>query len=356
MDENVLSLSLDDYTRGLPKARFRFLSRMEEGLYEVGFLRYRDHGIDNELLARYYEMLRIFFVEWTEKQRMQMEQAFNGRQRGYGPFACEHAAGTDEFTGFDRKTFFSLGTALDPSHPRFDEIAVNIYPDIPGFRRVADEVYEQISRARKIIFAAKSEILGMGPDWLPRVCESGDNMFRALYYPGPEQLPKVCRDRAEFLRQEKPPEDEERRAKFEALVAALEKGELPPDSSGSGAHTDIDVGTILPRASAKGLWAETRSGTKIAVHGDGTEILYQTGDTTEDMSGGYLRSAVHGVDNDDERISAVCFGHADRAHWVDIVPPMRAHATKSVTPATERRKLILRLHEIGHTGLPLPPK
>ncbi len=354
--DDVLSLSLDDYVRGLPKARLRFLLGMEEGLYEVGFLRYRDHGIENDLLTAFYKMLRVFFVEWSEQQRMLMEQIDNGRQRGYGPFGCEHAAGTDEFTGFDRKMFYSLGIALEPGHPRFDEIAVNVYPDIPGFRRVADAVYAQISRARKIIFAAKSEILGMGPEWLPRVCESGDNMFRGLYYPGPEQLPKVCRDRAEFLKKEKPPEDAERRTKFEALLAALEKGELPPDSSGSGAHTDICVGTILPRASAKGLWAQTRSGAKIAVHGDGTEILYQNGDTTEDMSGGHLRSAVHGVENDDERISGVCFGHADRAHWVDVVPPMREHASKSVTAATERRKLILRLHEIGHTGLPLPPK
>ncbi len=292
---------------------------------------------------------------------MVYEQRNNGRQRGYGPLGCEHAAGTNAFTEFDTKCFLSTGVALEPNHTRFAEIAVNTYPEIPTFRRVNDEVYQNIMRVMNIIFAAVSEILGMGPEWLPNICKSGDCMQRGLYYPGTRNLPNLARQRAAVLKGQWKVDNLEITPEMEHLLKMLEDGVVPQGTMRSHRHTDIDVGTILPRASAKGLFAIARSSEHVAISGDDNEVMYQNGDTTEDFSGGYLLSAQHYVKNplempEEDRINAVLFGHADRGTWVDIVPTMRRCATKSVTPATERRKLILRLHEIGHTSIPLPER
>lgn len=357
----IPSLSLRDFTHGSPATRLAFLLDLERALREIGFVRFRDHGIAQELLEQYYNLLKIFFVEWPETERMIFEQHWNGRQRGYGPLGCEHAAGTNEFTEFDLKCFFSTGVALRPGHPRFDEIPVNVYPNIPNFRRITDMVYEELLRIKRQIFSAISVILGMPPDYLVQISESGDNMLRGLYYPGTKNLPALARERARVIREQcekgNIPIPE---AQME-MVRQLENGTVPPGVTRSGRHTDIDMGTILPRASAKGLVAVTRSGAEVPVSGDYQEVLFQTGDTLEDMSGGYLLSAVHRVDMptespEEDRINGVMFCHADRGYWVDVLESMREHATKSVNPATERRKLILRLHEIGHTGIPMPER
>lgn len=356
----VPSLSLRAYTEGSPATRIRFLLELEEALRVIGFVRFSDHGIPPKLLKEFYELLRVFFVDWSEEMRMRYEQRGNGRQRGYGPLGCEHAKGTNEFSAFDKKLFLSTGVALLPDHPRFKEIAVNTYPEIPNFRRFNDEVYRNIMRVANIIFGAVSEILGMGPTWLRDICKSGDCMQRGLYYPGTKNLPALARARGFVLEQQWRDDKVDVTPEMTELLRMLKDGVVPKDVRRSHKHTDIDVGTILPRASAKGLVAVTRSGEEVEITGDENEVLYQNGDTTEDFSGGYLLSAEHYVKDPDDpeidRINGVCFLHADRETWIDIVPPMRGVATKSVTLGTERWKLITRLHEIGHTGIPMPER
>jgi hypothetical protein len=210
-------------------------------------------------------------------------------------------------------------------------------------------------RVMNIIFAAVSEILGMGPEWLPNICKSGDCMQRGLYYPGARNLPNLARQRAAVLKGQWKVDNLEITPEMQHVLNTLEEGVVPQGTMRSHRHTDIDVGTILPRASAKGLFAIARSGEHVAISGDDNEVMYQNGDTTEDFSGGYLLSAQHYVKNplempEEDRINAVLFGHADRGTWVDIVPTMRRCATKSVTPATERRKLILRLQNARHSS------
>lgn len=358
MTLTVPSLSLLDYTEGSPRTRIHFLMELEDALHEIGFVRFRDHGIPPQLLQEFYELLRVFFVDWSEEKRMELEQRDNGYRRGYGPLGCERTKGTNELSGFDKKCFLSTGVALSPDHPHFKEIPVNIYPDIPNFRRINDEVYRTIMRAAQIIFRAVSEILNMGPDWLPRICANGDCMQRGLYYPGTKSLPNLARVRAAVLNRQWRSEQTDITPKLSALLSTLKKGEAPKGSLHSRKCTDIGVGVILPRANATGLVAISRSGDKVKITGDESEVLYQNGDTIEDLSGGYLRSAEHYVgehgDPEADRIGSACFLRANGDTWIDIVEPMHRHASKSVTPATELRKFIMRLHEMGHTTIPMP--
>lgn len=357
----VPSLSLRDYTEGSPATRIRFLLDLEDALRVIGFVRFRDHGIPPRLLKEFYELLRVFFVDWSEEMRMRFEQRGNGRQRGYGPLLCEHAKGTNQHTQPDGKCFFSTGVVLTRDHPRYTEIPPNIYPEIPNFRRINDTVYRNLMRVANVIFRAVSEILGMGPDWLPNICKSGDCMNRGLYYPGTRTMPSLARARAAVLETQWRDDKIDVTEEMKELLHMLKEGEVPQGTQRSHKHTDIDVGTILPRASAKGLVAITRTGEHVAISGSDDEVMYQNGDTTEDFSGGYLLSAEHYVKNPDvdpeeDRINDVVFLHADRDEQIDIVPTMLEHATKSVNPMTERKKLITRLHEIGHVDIPMPER
>jgi isopenicillin N synthase-like dioxygenase len=92
----------------------------------------------------------------------------------------------------------------------------------------------------------------------------------------------------------------------------------------AGAHTDIDLYTILPPATADGLEVQMKDGEWIPVHVPEDTFIVNMGDFFQNMSNGYFRSGPHRVKSPlgkshEERYSIVYFIHP---HSQDRMDPL----------------------------------
>jgi hypothetical protein len=127
----------------------------------------------------------------------------------------------------------------------------------------------------------------------------------------------------------------------ECLLRAIHYPSNPPDDRlWAAAHTDIDLFTILPRATAEGLQVLNKQGEWIDVRVPEGAFIVNGGDMLENLTNGFFRSSVHRVvanGNNHERYSMVIFIHPKAADRLDPLPQcieqtggMRkyAHATR----------------------------
>ncbi|MEL7296063.1 MAG: 2OG-Fe(II) oxygenase family protein [Pseudomonadota bacterium] len=229
-----------------------------QSIHETGFAVLREHPIERDLLARINDEWRAFF-KTDEKYDYQFPRRPDGDQHGYFSLAVsERAVGHDVK---DIKEFFHAS----PQSP----MPAHLTDDIVRYRKQAIEL--------------GATLLGWLQDALPADC---------LFDPS-VNLAEVLRDEPSVLR---------------LLHYPPLAGDEPAGSVRAAAHEDINFITLLPVALEPGLQVLTKDGRWLDLHGESGEIIVNTGDMLQEMTGGYLPSTTHRVVNpgqSDDNISRI---------------------------------------------------
>lgn len=311
MPASIPVVSLADFRADSPARRNDFVQTMGDALADIGFFALQDHGIDDDLLRRAYDVTaRLFDQPLATLQRYE-DPAWGG-QRGYTGFGREHAKDSE---APDLKEFWHVGRDDAPALP-----IANVWPaELPAFRPVMQELYRQLDACADALLHAGALYLGAPPRLLADAALQGDTVLRIIHYPP-----------------------------------------VPPDrhpaSVRAAAHEDINLMTLLCEATAGGLELQERDGSWRPIHALQGQIVVDSGDMLQRWSNGLFRSTTHRVVNPDDdrqrRFSMPFFVHPRPE--IDISPLAVAVArTGGVTrfePTQAGAYLAQRLREIGLTA------
>ncbi len=256
-----------------PLTRPRFIAGMKEAFSTYGFVRVKNPGLDQEIIDAGYRASKEFFsLPIEEKLKV---RAANDGQRGYNP--GEKAKGSGSV---DIKEFYHVG--------REPNANPNRWPENPNFKDATCALFNALEKYAIPLQEAMAEALGLpNKNIFSDMTKDGEVLLRTLhYFPNP-----------------------------------------PPGTTWAAEHTDIDLYTILPRATAEGLQVE-KDGQWINVGvpapGEEDTFIINIGDMMESMTNGIFKSAKHRVvpsgEADKDRDSMVLFVHTRADDQVGPLP------------------------------------
>ena len=244
-------LSLEDDRADLP-------ARIGESFRTFGFAMVRDHGIDQALIDRAWELTRAFF-ELPVETKMHYHLAGKGGARGYTPFKTEVAKGATEK---DLKEFWHVGRDLPEGSPLAESMAPNVWPaEIEGFEETFKQLYRRFDEVGAQILSAIAIDLGLDEKWFDPAIEDGNSVLRLLHYPP--------------------------------------VGEGAGGAIRAGAHEDINLITLLLGAEEAGLELLGKNGEWLSVAPPEGALVINIGDMLQRLSNHVLPSTTHRVRNPD---------------------------------------------------------
>lgn len=256
------TVSFTDWTSGDPARRADFVRRLGLGLEELGFVCVSDPGIDEELLARAYDVARETFALPVDA-KLRCERADVGRQRGYTPYGLERAK--DRETA-DLKEFWHIGRNLPADDPLVvsGDIPANASPDeVPAFRTTFDALFANMETFSDQLLEAVGLYLGLDDGTFATMTADGSTVLRVIHYP---------------------PVPEDR----------------PVDAVRAAEHEDINLMTVLPVSTASGLQILTREGEWLAVETPPGTVIVDTGDMMALLTGNRMKATTHRVVNPED--------------------------------------------------------
>ena len=229
-------------------------ARVGAALADIGFLHLEGHGVSRDLIDAAYAAATEFFARPEAEKRRYEVPGLNG-QRGFTATGGETAAGA---TAADLKEFFQVGP-LTPT-----AAGENVWPDA-AMREAVEALYSALLNASVRVAAAVGEHLGLGPAYLPDRIAGGESILRLIHYP---PVPENA----------------------------------PPAATRAAAHADINFITLLVGATAPGLEIKTRDPATgrpvwLPVVAEPGQIVADSGDMLQNLTGGAIRSTVHRVVN-----------------------------------------------------------
>ncbi len=239
-----------------PETKIAFVNAIGKAYEEVGFVAVTNHGIDQDLVERFYYQVKAFFGMNREVKRSYEIRELAG-QRGYTSFGREHAKGSD---APDLKEFWQFGqpgegATLDPiEYP--PNLEVN---ELPEFNRTGMDLYQNFEQSGKLLLQAIALHLGLHEHFFDQGIHNGNSILRAIHYPPITQEPKTS------IRSEQ--------------------------------HEDINLITLLVGASADGLQVLNRQGEWVPVSTTPDMIVVNVGDMLQRLTNGRLKSTTHRVVN-----------------------------------------------------------
>lgn len=305
----VPTLSLTDYTNGSEAQRKQFVSQLSNGIKDYGFIILKDHGVDQKLLDRGYEILKQFAqLPLATKQKY----AGHGGQRGYTPFGKEHAKDSPVM---DLKEFWHVGRETSANHPFKKYYPDNVWPEeLPEFRDVFSKLYQSLESAGSIMLEALTGPLEVPKDYFQKMTFEGNSILRLLHYPpiGDGVDPRCLR---------------------------------------AAPHEDINLITILPAATASGLQLKDRDGNWLDVIAAPGTLIVDAGDMLARATNDVIPSTTHQVVNTPEsthssRFSMPFFMHPHPEAVLSCIPSCRGTGAK-YQDISSHAFLMQRLEEIG---------
>ena len=221
-----------------------------------GFAMIRDHGIDQQLIERAWELNREFFA-LPVAAKMKYFIPGQAGARGYTPFRTEIAKGASEK---DLKEFWHIGRDLPAGSPLAATMPPNIWPDeIPGFRETFTQLYAQFDATGARLLSAIAVYLGLDANWFDPAIEDGNSVMRLLHYPP--------------------------------------VGEHAEGAIRAGAHEDINLITLLLGAQEAGLELLGKNGEWLSVAVPEGAMVINIGDMLQRLCNHVLPSTTHRVRN-----------------------------------------------------------
>lgn len=290
-----------------------FAEAFGRSFQNYGFAIVSDHGVDQALVDKTWELTRQFFALPLEaKTRYALEGT--GGARGYTPFGIEIAKDADKH---DLKEFWHVGRDLPPGHRFRDHMPDNVWPaEIAGFKDTLQQLFAAFDTAGNKLLSAIARYLGLAPDWFEPTVENGNSVLRLLHYPP-----------------------------------------IPLDADGirAGAHEDINLITLLLGAEEAGLQLLTRSGEWLPIDPPAGAMVINVGDMLQRLTNNRLPSTTHRVINPPPerrhlpRYSMPFFLHLASDFLIETLPQCidAAHPDLYPEPITADDYLQERLVEIG---------
>lgn len=277
-DATIPVLDLRDYKN--PEKKELFLKQMEDAAVNYGFFALTNTGLDMDVLDRGYIEIDNYFKQ-SKEIKLQSLAKDNG-QRGFVP--GESAKGEARA---DSKEFYSIGKEISAEDAKRLNGFCNVWPETPeGFKPSMIKLFNMIDQFKFSIGSAFGEIICDDPNFLNTMTMEGDCSMRANHYPA----------------------------------------NPPKDGIWGGAHTDINLFTILPRSTSKGLQIR-KENQWIDVLVPDDSVIINCGDMLKNITNGYFHSAVHRVIDPGEgktRYSTVLFVHPRSDDRLDPLPQMIA--------------------------------
>ncbi len=270
------------------------------------FLPLSIRGGDVEILDAAYDKAEEFFHLSFEQKLGAFDPSANG-QRSYVP--TESPKGQ---SACDYKEFFHVGRELTAEQQERLGYWKNVWPDEIDLKEPLCNLFEALGTYMVPLQEAMAEAIGERKDLFSEMTAEGDVLLRVSHYPP------------------NPPEN---------LLWAAE-------------HTDIDLFTILPRATADGLQLLNREGEWIPVKVPENAFIVNCGDMMENITNGEFHSGLHRVKAEEqnvERYSMVIFIHPRRDDRLDPLPGCvaRTGGVRNYANATRIELLEERLVDLG---------
>lgn len=257
----IPSVNLNDFLSDDLQKKSLFVNTIGSAFQEIGFCAVRGHFLDDQLVKRLYDQIKLFFDLPTDVKKKYEHPEFSG-QRGYVSFGKESAKGSKHG---DLKEYWHFGQYVseDESHKYnyFPNIKVD---ELPEFNRVGEEVYKTLEKTAKYVLRALALYLKIDENYFDNYIHNGNSILRPIHYPPIMEDPK------------------------EAVRAA--------------AHGDINLITLLMGAHGKGLQVQKTNGDWIDAVASKDELMINIGDMLSRHTNNVLKSTVHRVVNPDREL------------------------------------------------------
>ena len=257
----IPSVDLNDFLSDDLQKKSLFVDTIGSAFQEIGFCAVRGHFLDDQLVKRLYDQIKLFFDLPTDIKKKYEHPEFSG-QRGYVSFGKESAKGSKHG---DLKEYWHFGQYVseDESHKYnyFPNIKVD---ELPEFNIVGEEVYKTLEKTAKYVLRALALYLKIDENYFDNFIHNGNSILRPIHYPPIMEDPK------------------------EAVRAA--------------AHGDINLITLLMGAHGKGLQVQKTNGDWIDAVASKDELMINIGDMLSRHTNNVLKSTVHRVVNPDREL------------------------------------------------------
>ena len=257
----IPSVDLNDFLSDDLEKKSLFVNTIGSAFQEIGFCAVRGHFLDDQLVKRLYDEIKLFFDLPADIKKKYEHPEFSG-QRGYVSFGKESAKGSKHG---DLKEYWHFGQYVseDESHKYnyFPNIKVD---ELPEFNRVGEEVYKTLEKTAKYVLRALALYLKIDENYFDNYIHNGNSILRPIHYPPIMEDPK------------------------EAVRAA--------------AHGDINLITLLMGAHGKGLQVQKTNGDWIDAVASKDELMINIGDMLSRHTNNVLKSTVHRVVNPDREL------------------------------------------------------
>ncbi len=269
-----------------------FIQKVKNALHDFGFFAVMNTGLDSHVIDKAFVRAEEFFSIENEI-KTKYDGGSTNYQRGYASVGKESAKGEESS---DFKEFLHFGRDGIGGYE-------NRWPEEVAMNEDMKHYIDLLEGCRVEMQHVLALALGEKEDFFDAMTKEGDCLLRAIHYPKIKTLT-------------------DKRA-----VWAAE-------------HTDIDLFTILPKATEDGLEVLLPSGAWHPVHVAEDAFVINAGDFLEIYSNGYFRSSRHRVlapknNTGIERYSMVYFVHPTSEtmlyplpQWTQDEPAKYAHATR----------------------------
>lgn len=318
-EPQVPQLDIRRFDQGSTADRNSFVADLGEALRSFGFVGIREHGLDGQLVARAYEVLKQFFALPTET-KMRYHVPGTGGARGYTAFGVETAK---DATVADLKEFWHVGRTLAADSPWAGTLQPNLWPtEVEGFHDTLQGLYDALDGLGNRMLRAIALHLGLGEQWFADKVDHGNSILRPIHYP--------------------------------PIGGAPGAEEGADGAVRSAAHGDINLITLLVGSGEPGLQILSRKGEWIPVSTIEGVVVCNVGDMLERLTNHVLPSTIHRVVNPPEpwrsqpRYSIPFFLHPNSEFSIVTLPQCVSDANpdRYPEPITADEFLQQRLREI----------
>ena len=257
----IPSVDLNDFLSDDLQKKSLFVDTIGSAFQEIGFCAVRGHFLDDQLVKKLYDQIKLFFDLPTDIKKKYEHPEFSG-QRGYVSFGKESAKGSKHG---DLKEYWHFGQYVSENESHKYNYFPNIKVDeLPEFNKVGEEVYKTLEKTAKYVLRALALYLKIDENYFDNYIHNGNSILRPIHYPPIMEDPK------------------------EAVRAA--------------AHGDINLITLLMGAHGKGLQVQKTNGDWIDAVASKDELMINIGDMLSRHTNNVLKSTVHRVVNPDREL------------------------------------------------------
>lgn len=306
LDATIPVIDMNDY---YSKERHHiFIADLSKAMQTVGFVAVINSQVSSKILDNAYNAAQNFYTQ-PLPEKLQYQRADLNGQRGYVQSEIAKDKNKKDF-----KEFYHITREYPETIRNQYSYEPNIWPADQNFRLAMQNLIRELDKYTTIIESALSESIGEAPDFLTNMTKHGDFLLRSIHYPA------------------NPPQN--------TLWAAE--------------HTDIDLFTILPRATAEGLQVKNAQNEWIDIIVPDNAFIINAGDMLQNITNGVYKSSVHRVVSNKqniERYSMVAFIHPRPDDKMDPLPKFISKVgSRKFANVTRNELLFERLIDLGlHT-------